>query len=71
VIGGSFADEKKVVIFDPKGNYWKTGPSLKHGRFDHTVTLLKSGRMLVAGGKTGSPSDWKAPVVPVAELSTP
>ena len=71
VIGGSFSDEKKVALFEPKGLFWKSGPSLKHGRFDHTATLLNDGRVLVAGGKTGSPSDLKAPIVGVAELSNP
>ena len=71
VIGGSFSDEKKVSIFEPKGLFWKAGPALKHGRFDHTATLLKDGRVLVAGGKTGSPSDLKAPIVDIAELSKP
>lgn len=60
-----------MSIFEPKGLFWKAGPALKHGRFDHTATLLKDGRVLVAGGKTGSPSDLKAPIVDIAELSKP
>jgi N-acetylneuraminic acid mutarotase len=46
-------------IYDPVADTWATTGSLATGRDNHTATLLKSGKVLVAGGQgnTGDPTN--------------
>jgi hypothetical protein len=57
VVGGVVAGQgttlqygKTAQIYDPTTHTWTTTGSLTTGRSDHTATLLKDGRVLVAGG---------------------
>lgn len=43
-----------VEIFDPEERTWSSGGSLGVGRFNHTATALKDGRVLVVGGESYS-----------------
>jgi N-acetylneuraminic acid mutarotase len=41
-------------LFDPASGTWTATGSLHNGRYGHTATLLPNGRVLVAGGYSGS-----------------
>ena len=43
-----------VESYDPNGNFWMAGPDLTTQRGAHTANLLTTGKLLVAGGVTGS-----------------
>jgi N-acetylneuraminic acid mutarotase len=45
---------RSAQIYDPATHAWSNTGSLTTGRFDHTATLLGSGRVLVTGGMTAS-----------------
>ena len=38
-------------LYDPATGTWSITGSLSTGRFDHTATLLRNGKVLVAGGE--------------------
>ena len=70
VAGGYYLSS--VEIFDPKTAAWKadvaawtTAPSMHYMREFHTATLLRDGRVLVVGGRSGSD------VTGTAEIYTP
>lgn len=44
-------------IYDPATDAWSDGAPMKHARIAHTATLLKDGRVLVAGGRAPNPWD--------------
>jgi galactose oxidase-like protein/Kelch motif protein len=39
-------------VYDPSTQQWLVGPRLAEGRSHHSATLLKSGQVLITGGKT-------------------
>jgi len=41
-------------LYDPKSNSWSRTGSLSTARYSHTAVLLKTGKVLVVGGSTGS-----------------
>jgi len=41
-------------LYDPKSNSWSTTGSLNTARYSQTAVLLKTGKVLVVGGSTGS-----------------
>ncbi|MBV7335817.1 hypothetical protein KFU94_47775 [Chloroflexi bacterium TSY] len=52
--GTQFIPLDSVEIFDPTNSTWSTINSLSTVRARHTATLLGDGRVLIAGGFTGS-----------------
>jgi hypothetical protein len=49
--GKTSACKKAAHLYDPVKNVFSTAPDLKGARYHHTATLLKDGRVLVAGGR--------------------
>jgi N-acetylneuraminic acid mutarotase len=47
---GSFLTLASAELYDPASGQWSPAGSLGTARFEHTVTLLADGRVLVAGG---------------------
>ena len=59
-----------VQLYDPASNTWKvTADPLKEGRRCHTMTLLKNGKVLIAGGIQGS--SWGTVYLPSLEIYDP
>ena len=58
-----------AYLYSASGNSWSLTGSMNYGRFSHTMTLLPSGEVLVAGGITGQVAYRK--VLSSAELYTP
>ncbi|TAG83578.1 MAG: hypothetical protein EAZ24_02890, partial [Burkholderiales bacterium] len=59
VVGGrsnaaSEAALATAVIYDPAANTWSTAGSLSAARSQHTATRLRSGKILVVGGKNNA-----------------
>jgi hypothetical protein len=52
-------------LYNPSTGTWSTTGSLGAPRYDYTMTLLPSGRVLAVGGRTGGG------VVSAAEIYTP
>ncbi len=50
---GSHAD---TAFYDPRTRAWSAGPAMGTARGIQTATLLRDGRVLVAGGNTATPS---------------
>ncbi|HKE02368.1 MAG TPA: kelch repeat-containing protein [Planctomycetota bacterium] len=50
-----------VSIFNNANNTWQNGPNLSAGRYTHTLTTLPDGRVVAAGGLTGTVSTTMAP----------
>lgn len=48
---------RSVEVWDPETGQWHDAPPLPAGRYDHTTTLLPSGRILVVGGMVELPDD--------------
>jgi len=48
------ADLGTAEIYDPATGRFSPAQSMKVGRFDHTSTLLKDGRVLITGGRGGT-----------------
>lgn len=42
----------RLSIFDPKTSQWSAGPALAAPRISHGATLLRDGRVMLAGGET-------------------
>ncbi|HET9531418.1 MAG TPA: kelch repeat-containing protein [Blastocatellia bacterium] len=51
---GFFEFFSSAELYDPATGTWSLTDSLKTGRFGHTATLLKNGKVLVAGGSLSS-----------------
>ncbi len=49
-VGGVLQYAPETEIFDPFLNQWSAGPMLRTPRGAHTATVLKDGRILLAGG---------------------
>jgi len=50
-VGGIIASfTNTAVLYDPVAQAWTPTGSLFHARYGHTATLLKNGKVLVAGG---------------------
>src|SRR5262245_58137431 len=50
VSGNSLASLPTTEIYDANGQNWVVGPPMSVGRAAHSATLLKDGRVLIAGG---------------------
>ena len=64
VVGGRPADDTgdplaSAELFDPASGTWKLTGSMSQERQNHTITLLRDGRVLIAGGGTGTAGDKK------------
>jgi hypothetical protein len=62
ITGGSTAlgtggMDTTALIFDPTTETWIDAPPMNDGRFLHTATLLRDGRVLVVGGISSASSD--------------
>src|SRR4029079_8652235 len=58
VVGGWGGDEEALAsaeLYDPDSGSWADAGAMHEARGDHTATPADSGRVLVAGGKTGNP----------------
>lgn len=70
VAGGNNADTdgdddialSSVEIYDPSTGSWKIVDDLEQKRFHHTAGLLRSGRVLVVSGATGTSTSPKAEI---------
>ena len=49
--------------YDPKTGIFRAGPKMKRSRAGHTATLLKNGRVLIAGGTTMTLAEIYDPAV--------
>jgi hypothetical protein len=49
---GKLANDGKIEFFNPTTNQLTQGPRMQKARLMHTATLLKDGRVLIAGGFT-------------------
>src|SRR5450432_1727706 len=52
--GGYGPPIASAELYDPVSNTWSPAASLNTARFEHTATLLPSGKVLVAGGQGNS-----------------
>jgi len=52
---GSSGFLSSAELYDPATGSWSTTSGLGTPRFNHTATLLPSGKVMVAGGRLGSP----------------
>ena len=52
--GGYGPPIASAELYDPVSNTWSAAASLNTARFEHTATLLPSGKVLVAGGQGNS-----------------
>jgi N-acetylneuraminic acid mutarotase len=50
----SSVSQDLVEVYDPSAGTWERRQSMPAGRSNHSATLLADGRILVAGGSTGS-----------------
>src|SRR5262249_10161642 len=57
-------------LYDPSTGSWSSAGSLTNRRYDHTATLLPSGKVLVIGG-WGPYADSTGTELPTAELYDP
>jgi predicted secreted protein len=72
VVGGQAPGQDGVYLaatelYDPTAGAWTAGPDLSPGRASQTATLLRDGRVLVAGGSLSPPGGNLA----AADLYTP
>lgn len=68
---GSCAEFPSPEVFDPAtGTFSKTGSMAVASRYSHTATLLKDGRVLIAGGFEAAPSCENS-YPTIAEVYTP
>ena len=58
-------------LFNPATGTWQATGSMDDARHRHTATLLRNGRVLVAGGLSDNPPDGDAESLPSAELYDP
>jgi hypothetical protein len=49
-----------AALYDPASNLWTALPNIPAGRMGHTATLLRNGLVLVAGGRSISPTNAHA-----------
>jgi len=77
VVGGlagsdfSISTNSGAEIFDPKTSKFTNAGPMAVNRRAHTATLLADGRVLIAGGETGSPATVGFPVLNTAEIFDP
>ncbi|MEV5892508.1 Kelch repeat-containing protein [Nonomuraea fuscirosea] len=67
---GSSAALGQAALYDPEAGTWSATGSLQTPRRLHTTTLLPSGKVLVAGGISGS-AQFPAPGLAAAEIYDP
>jgi N-acetylneuraminic acid mutarotase len=65
VVGGRATEDTgdplaSAELFDPASGTWKQTGSMSQERQNHTVTLLRDGKVLVAGGKNGNAGGKKS-----------
>jgi hypothetical protein len=49
----SISSSNRSDLYDPVANSWSVGSSLGTARYDQTATLLRSGKVLIVGGRGG------------------
>lgn len=54
--GSSNISTNSVSFYNPFNDSWENAPSLNQAHTQHTMTLLKDGRVMVAGGETEDPN---------------
>jgi hypothetical protein len=79
VVGGRYLDLgsgdsdryfRSVEIYDPASRTWAAGPAMQRARSGHSATLLRDGRLLVAGGDVRADGSMPDPALEIFDPQT-
>lgn len=70
-VGPPSRGDASAEVFDPSTGRWSPTGSLRTGRFGHSATLLRDGRVLVAGGASGVSPDMGIAMLDSVEIYDP
>jgi RHS repeat-associated protein len=72
---GDVVPTAEIQIYDPVTDAWSAGGAMLHARYAHTATLLRDGRVFIAGGNSFNTVDlgttWSTLVLSSAEVYDP